>query len=257
MQELTFNLDVINNNNFKSLKPSDALHILENQMYITATDFEKIRVTSFKTTSTELREFIEETFGISFLIGSEHYSHHRNQLNRIIKNHKITQTKKGQRSTINYIEYKNIITSDEFIRFINSNLEKDNKVSNQKKMDEELMYLQVNKYHQTNTYKEKNYIKNNALAFALEISTDLAENIRKCYALHLQYPNKEYKNLDVEDEIITILDITKYRFNQDNIIIYKYHSEDDIYTTNDQQIIRHFIEDVDRWNNDITDGSLS
>lgn len=257
MKELTFNLDVINDNNFKILKPLDALKILEKQMYITATEFDKIMITSFETTSTELRAFIEETFGISFLIGSEHYSHHRNQLNRIIKTHKITQTKQGQRSTINYIEYKNIITSDEFIKFINSNLEKDNKVPNQKKMYEELMYLQVNKYHQTSTYKQKNYIKNNTLAFALEISTNLAETIRKCYALHLQYPNGEYKNFNIEDKIKTILDITKYRFIQDNIIVYKYDSEDDIYTTNDQQIIRHFIEDVDRWNNNITDGSLS
>lgn len=257
MKELTFNLDVINNNDIRILKPADILRTHENQMYITRTDLEKILIPSFKTTSTELREFIEETFGISFSICSNNYSHHRNQLNRIIKNHKITPTKQGQRSTINSIEYKNIITSDEFIKFINSNLEKNNKISNQKKMYEELMYLQVNKYHQTTTYQQTNHYKNNALAFALDITTDFAKKIRECYAIHLKFPNQEYRNFDIDDKILTILDITRYRFNQDNIFIYKYDSELDIYTTNDHTIIRHFIEDVDRWNNKIKDGSLS
>ena len=57
-------------------------------------------------------------------------------------------------------------------------------------------------------------------------------------------PSKEDKEL---------LDIISYRFRQTNPLIYKFDSEDDINTTNNQQLIRFFVEDVDAWSNEITD----
>lgn len=257
MDKLTFNLDKINHDNIRGLHPADLNNIFKTKLYATASDFEKILKSSFKTNSSELREFIEKTFGISFVIGTNHYSHHRNQLNKIIKNHKITQTRKGQRSSISFNEYKNIITSDEFIKFINSNLEKDNKVDNQKKMYEELMYLQVNKYNQTELYREENYIKNNALAFALNLVNDLVTDIKSCYILHLNYPNESYKKLDLSIEALTLLEITSYRFNQKNIRVYSFDSQHDVISTNNEQLTRFFLEDVDRWNNNFTNGELS
>lgn len=255
---LTFNLDKINNENMKGIKTENVLKMHENQMYIRAYQYKEIFMHSFKTTSTEIRDFIEKTFGIFFSPDkTNHYSHHRNQLNKIIKNNKLTQTKRGQKMILDFEEYTRLITSDDFIKFINSNLQKDNIVTNQKKMYEELMYLQVNKYQTMNRHKEKNLIKNNALAFALNISTNLVEEIKALYCIHLKYPNNEFYKFDINEETLNLLEITKYRFIQSNLLTYKYHSEHDVLTTNHEQIIRHFLEDVDRWNNNITDGSLT
>lgn len=256
---LTFNLDKINNENMKGIKTGNVLKMHENQMYIRAFQYKEIFVHSFSTNSSEIRDFIENTFGIFFSAEkTDHYSHHRNQLNKIIKDNKLTPTKRGQKTLLDFEEYTRLITSDDFIKFINSNLEKDKKVSNQKKMYEELMYLQVNKYHTTNLSREKSDIKNRSYAFALSISTRLAKDIRRCYIMHVHYPNNEFLQLfNISEEDLTILEITKYRFIQNNIVTYKYDNENEIMTTNDEQIIRHFLEDIHRWNYNITDGSLS
>lgn len=257
---LTLNLDEINKQNFSALSLQKMAELLKENVVIKESDNQKIMQSSWTTTSSEIRKFIENTFGICFTPDkTDHYSHNRNKLNEAIRNAKLGKTKRGQKSTINFYEYCKLVTSDEFIKFITTNLQKDKPVSNEKKMYEELMYLQVNKYQQSSLYIQKKARNYSAIAFALSITTNLAEVLRPYYSLYFELNQKkiDYHHSKLTDEQKIILDIVSYRFKQSDITVYKFDSHNDIETTNDEQIIKWFIKDIDRWDNEITNGDLS
>lgn len=265
---LTLNLDKINKQSFFGLNQKKIIDLLKKNIVIKADDHEKIIYSSWTTTSSEIRNFIENTFGICFSADkTDHYSHRRNQLNTAIKNAKYGETKRGKKSTIDFYEYCKLITSDEFIKFITTNLQKDKLVKDEKKMYEELMYLQINKYQQSSLYKQKKSRNYQAISFALEIITkaypeekDLAKKIKFFYCVFLEIQKDKvnyHQELQLKDEYKVIFDIISYRFKQSDITVYKFDSVEDIETTNDEQIIKWFIQDIDRWDNEITDGSLS
>lgn len=264
---LTLNLDKIQKESFFTLNPKTVIDSLEKNIVIKADEQKKIMQSSWTTTSSKIRNFIEDTFGICFSADkTDHYSHRRNQLNIAIKNAKSGNTTRGKKSTINFYEYCKLITSDEFIKFITINLQKDQLVKDEKKMYEELMYLQINKYQQSSLYIQKKIRNYNSISFALGLITNiypynknLAEQIKFFYCVFFEFleDNINYHQEPLTNEHLIILDIISYRFNQSDIKIYKFNSIDDIQTTNDEQIIKFFIQDIDRWDNEITNGNLS
>jgi len=263
---LTLNLDEINKRNFSALSVPKVIDLLKENIVIKADDHAKMMQSSWTTTSSEIRDFIEDTFGICFTPDkTDHYSHNKNQLNKAIKNAKLGKTRRGQKSTINFYEYCKLVTSDEFIKFITINLQKDQPASNEKKMYEELMFLQVNKYQHSSLYMQKKARSYRSISFALEVITNvfpqknLAEQIKYYYSVYLKFQEDkvDYRQISLKDEYQIIFDIISYRFNQSDITVYKFDSIDDVQTTNDEQIIRFFIQDIDRWDNEITNGSLS
>jgi len=254
--DLTFELDKISAKNYSAISLSEIQKVLLEKMYVTPYQYEKTAHFSWHTTSAELRNFISKTFGIGF--DPKEQSHHRNLLNTMIKTHKITPTKRGAKSTLNFSEYASLITSDEFIAFIAERIEYDNPVADKKKMYDELMYLQVNKYRKMNSYKTKRAQKNGLLAFVLAMTTNLNELIEDCYVVHINLANAgyDYTQFDFGEIQKTLLEITSYRFNQSNNLVYRYETETEVRSNNKEQTLRHFLQDIDRWGNNITDGSL-
>ena len=88
-------------------------------------------------------------FGISMSVDS---TNNRNQLNAIIK--KYAPTKRGHRTILNYYQFRDLILSDDFNRFV-LRKQDESKSNNKRLMYEELMYLQVNKFKESNLYQEQ------------------------------------------------------------------------------------------------------
>lgn len=125
-ENLTFNIDEITKNNFQFINISE----IDTTRWKNKNEFKESIKSTFKVSSSDLREFIENTFGIRMDIDM---SHNRNQLNSLIK--KVTKTKKGKRTFLNLNEYKRLIELEEFNSFIVDNVEKDFKVKNRRKLD--------------------------------------------------------------------------------------------------------------------------
>ncbi|MDV8169457.1 hypothetical protein L5D95_10330, partial [Streptococcus pneumoniae] len=87
-EKLTFNLEELKENIFEYIKISE----IDTTRWKNKNEFKDSIQSNFKVSSSDLRNFIENTFGISMDI--EFHSHNRNQLNLLIK--KVTKTKKGK-----------------------------------------------------------------------------------------------------------------------------------------------------------------
>lgn len=155
--KLTFNLDDLYNFQFFTINPN-FLKIDEERTknepwrrFRKPKEREEILQISFKVSSTEIREFIDEVFGIGMDIDQ---SHHRNTLNKMIKR-VVPMTQRGKRTYLNFYQFRDLILLEEFNRFILDNLQIDRKVENTERMYQEIMYLQMNKYFQTSMYRVK------------------------------------------------------------------------------------------------------
>ena len=77
-ENLTFNIDEITKNNFQFINISE----IDTTRWKNKNEFKESIKSTFKVSSSDLREFIENTFGIRMDIDM---SHNRNQLNSLIK----------------------------------------------------------------------------------------------------------------------------------------------------------------------------
>lgn len=154
--EITFNLDKLRGIDF--IRPLDwkSLEKLHNdvnrenwEMFFRPSELEKVFTSTLKITSRDLREFLDDVFGISMSVDS---TNNRNQLNAIIK--KYAPTKRGHRTILNYYQFRDLILSDDFNRFV-LRKQDESKSNNKRLMYEELMYLQVNKFKESNLYQEQ------------------------------------------------------------------------------------------------------
>lgn len=248
--ELTFNLDkianeimtVVNFSELRKLNPKEPWEI-----FIKPRELEKVIESSFTTDSRTIRKFIDDTFGIDMTISN---TSNRNRLNEMIQ--KIAPTKRGQRTKLNYRQYKYLILSEEFSRFILKNHnEKQSKDRN--KMYDELMFLQTNKFKEKLLYKEQKKMDIAYYAKALSLVDGLDQVLKKYYWLFLDIwhnHNDYYGNIIAPDEVKQILDIISYRFRQKSETVYKFDSKKDVYSTNKEQMLQFFLEDIDRWANE-------
>ena len=253
--ELTFDLNSIVSGDIRVLVPSDYLELHNApsrepwELFFKPHQLEKVFQSSFSVTSSQLREFLTETFGIPFELGN---SSNRNRLNEMIKD--IAPTQRGRRTKLNFYQYRNLILSDKFNKFILSKYD-EWKVDDQEKMYNEIMYLQVNKFKESALYQEQKKKDTIYYANALSLVEGFDQVLKKYYSMFLDlWHNQEvyYGDIYAPDEVKQLLDIISYRFRQKSPLVYKFYSHDDVYNTNKNQIIEWFLQDVDRWaNNEI------
>lgn len=244
--KLTFNLEEINKQNSFGLDISKLAKLQKDGELIKDKNLTKVLMSSWSTTSSDIRDFLQEVFGINFYWNCEHYSIHRNKLNELIKSAKINSTKKGKRTELNFFEYSNLVKSEGFIKFVSDRYNRNMK--NQIKMYKELTYLHLNNFKKSTIYQQDKEKTFQYTADSLSIIPNLADQIKKYYCMYFDVKTMESMNLKIElDETQKyIMDIVKYRFNQTGLTTYKYSSPEDVMSTNDTQVIKHFLVDINR-----------
>lgn len=253
--ELTFDLSSIVSRDIRVLSPNNYLELYNDpsrepwELFFKPHQLEKVFQSSFSVTSSQLREFLTETFGIPFELDN---NSNRNRLNEMIKD--IAPTQRGKRTKLNFYQYRNLILSDKFNKFI---LSKHNewKVDDQEKMYNEIMYLQVNKFKESALYQEQKKKDTIYYANALSLVEGFDQVLKQYYSMFLDLwhiQRVDYRYIEAPAETKQMLDIVSYRFRQKSPLVYKFDSRDDVYSTTKNQIIEWFLQDVDRWaNNEI------
>jgi hypothetical protein len=238
-ENLTFNIDKIKKEYFEYLNIQKL--IANKKVWLNSHEIKEMMDSNFKVSSSELRKFIENTFGIRMDIDM---SHNRNQLNSLIK--KITYTKKGKRTFLNLNEYTKLIKLNDFNSFIINNIEKDFKVKDRRKLEKELMYLQISRYKDTEQYKEDNMIELQSFAYYLAILDVLDEKLNYWYSqpfIHNTYVKTKNEHLN------NLLDLINTHYENKKLSKYKFHSIEDIETTNPIQKIYFFLRDIQELEN--------
>ena len=221
--ELTFDLSSIVSRDIRVLSPNNYLELYNDpsrepwELFFKPHQLEKVFQSSFSVTSSQLREFLTETFGIPF-------------------------------------ELDNLILSDKFNKFILSKHD-EWKVDDQEKMYNEIMYLQVNKFKESALYQEQKKKDTIYYANALSLVEGFDQVLKQYYSMFLDLwhiQRVDYRYIEAPAETKQMLDIVSYRFRQKSPLVYKFDSRDDVYSTTKNQIIEWFLQDVDRWaNNEI------
>ena len=166
--ELTFNLDKLMKQDTRVADLSKLKELDEDpnrkewELFFKPHELERVIQSSISFTSRDLREFLDDIFGIDMGIDN---SSNRNRLNEIIRNH--VPTKRGQRTKLNYYQFRNLILSDEFNRFVLRN-HREKKSINPKRMYEEIIFLQNNKFKESALYLEQK--KNDIIYYADALS---------------------------------------------------------------------------------------
>ena len=253
--ELTFDLSSIVSRDIRVLSPNNYLELYNDpsrepwELFFKPHQLEKVFQSSFSVTSSQLREFLTETFGIPFELDN---NSNRNRLNEMIKD--IAPTQRGKRTKLNFYQYRNLILSDKFNKFILSKHD-EWKVDDQEKMYNEIMYLQVNKFKESALYQEQKKKDTIYYANALSLVEGFDQVLKQYYSMFLDLwhiQRVDYRYIEAPAETKQMLDIVSYRFRQKSPLVYKFDSRDDVYSTTKNQIIAWFLQDVDRWaNNEI------
>lgn len=248
---LTFNLEELYKNDAKSLDHEELSKILREPVekwrnFIKPKDKERILRSSFETTSTALFAFLEEKLGIK--VDREFNNHKRNQINAMIK--KVAQTKKGKRTTMNYYQYRDLILLEDFNKFVLNNFGE--KPVPEEEMYKEIMFLQQNKFKETKLYEAQKQEDIQTIAYVFSLIPNLGELLKDEYCLFIDALEEGvyYGDLPLEDSQLELLDVISYRFRQTSRLIYKIDSKDDVNTTNNDQLIKWFIQDIIRWANE-------
>ena len=253
--ELTFDLSSIVSRDIRVLSPNNYLELYNDpsrepwELFFKPHQLEKVFQSSFSVTSSQLREFLTETFGIPFELDN---NSNRNRLNEMIKD--IAPTQRGKRTKLNFYQYRNLILSDKFNKFLLSKHD-EWKVDDQEKMYNEIMYLQVNKFKESALYQEQKKKDTIYYANALSLVEGFDQVLKQYYSMFLDLwhiQRVDYRYIEAPAETKQMLDIVSYRFRQKSPLVYKFDSRDDVYSTTKNQIIEWFLQDVDRWaNNEI------
>ena len=253
--ELTFDLSSIVSRDIRVLSPNNYLELYNDpsrepwELFFKPHQLEKVFQSSFSVTSSQLREFLTETFGIPFELDN---NSNRNRLNEMIKD--IAPTQRGKRTKLNFYQYRNLILSDKFNKFILSKHD-EWKVDDQEKMYNEIMYLQVNNFKESALYQEQKKKDTIYYANALSLVEGFDQVLKQYYSMFLDLwhiQRVDYRYIEAPAETKQMLDIVSYRFRQKSPLVYKFDSRDDVYSTTKNQIIEWFLQDVDRWaNNEI------
>lgn len=232
-EKLTFNLEELKENIFEYIEISE----IDTTRWKNKNEFKDSIQSNFKVSSSDLRNFIENTFGISMDI--EFHSHNRNQLNLLIK--KVTKTKKGKTTFLNLNEYIKLIELEEFNTFIIENAQKDFKVANKQKLYDELMYLQIRRYKNTKYYRTESMLELQSFAYYLSIFKTLNRYLNFWY----EQPFLRDTHIETENEDINnLLNIINNHYDNNEITKNKFRSVEDIESTSEIQKIYTFLRDI-------------
>ncbi|HDJ5798321.1 TPA: hypothetical protein PQZ02_002434 [Staphylococcus aureus] len=232
-EKLTFNLEELKENIFEYIEISE----IDTTRWKNKNEFKDSIQSNFKVSSSDLRNFIENTFGISMDV--EFHSHNRNQLNLLIK--KVTKTKKGKTTFLNLNEYIKLIELEEFNTFIIENAQKDFKVANKQKLFDELMYLQIRRYKNTKYYRTKSMLELQSFAYYLSLFESLDQHLNFWYCqpfledTHVESPNEDLNNL---------LKVINGHYDNTEITKNKFQSIEDVISTSQIQKIYTFLRDI-------------
>lgn len=257
--KLTFNLEELFKLDFRGLDMIEFSKYIQQPVadyknFIKPKERERFLKSTIRITSSEIVKFLENTLGIE--LDREYNNHKRNQLNSLIK--KIAPTRRGKRTVLDGYQFRNLILLDEFNKFVLNNFNS-KAVKSEEEMYKEIMFLQQNKFKETDMYKAQKFEDSQTVGYALTLINGLAEFLKEkyCLFLYLWENNIFYGDIQASKEDKELLDIISYRFRQTNPLIYKFDSESDVNTTNNQQLIRFFVEDIDAWSNEVTDRRVS
>jgi hypothetical protein len=233
-EKLTFNLEEITQNNFQFIEISE----VDTTRWKNKNEFKESIESTFKVSSSDLRNFIENTFGIRMDIYS--HSHNRNQLNLLIK--KVTKTKRGKTTFLNLDEYIKLIQLEEFNSFILDKIRESNvEVENKQKLYDELMYLQIRRYKNTKYYRTESMLELQSFAYYLSLFESLDQYLNFWYSqpflkdTHVESPNEDLNNL---------LKVINGHYDNTEITKNKFQSIDDVITTSEMQKIYTFLRDI-------------
>lgn len=207
-------------------------------------DFENVKERDFEITTKELRNFLQNTFGIGFSVTeNEGASNKRNQLNGIIK--KFAPTERYKATKMNLFQYEEIIKSDEFTAFILRYMESEGDINiDEKNMYKELMFLQNNRYKETSEYKKEVYTNNLAVSNVFHnLFPEMNGRIKEIYC------DSSEESTDASELSQTLREITYY--NNTKIYPDVAMNRKDIMEINEIYTIQMFIGDINRWNNNM------
>lgn len=204
------------------------------QIY-TKEDWNNFDKLDFKLTTTVFRDFIQDTFGIAFGIEEDGSSNHRNKLNAIIA--KIVTTERGKTTVLTFGEYAEIVRLDEFTEFIVRYMNpREPLASRRKKMLDELMFLQNNRYINSPEYQND---KRNDISQVSKILNllfpEAADKIKKA-SINIDEFDGEYQK-QIFSEIM-----------ENNIHDFSSNKNIKTEALNDLYVINAFIDAISRWN---------
>ncbi len=238
---ITFNIDEIYSKQFAFIQ-TQKYHTLR-PGWIRTKDIFSLLESSFQITTKQIRDFITKNFGIKFEAGEN--SNNRNQIIKFIKNIGV-KTSQGKITKLNFEEYKSLITLPEFIYFIIKNIDlEDFSPSEKEKSYNELKCLLHNNYIQSDVYQRDIYYKRVSEAYILNLFNYVSPMIKDCYEAYFYLKN----NIPLPDVYALIPNDLIEVASQREFANYKFDSPEDIESTNDIQIIRMFLDDIDRWDN--------
>lgn len=247
--ELTLSLDNLSTTYFKVLNFADASEVMNQpvksyQNFIRSKEREKFMKSSFLTTSSELAEFLEKYLGME--LDRIDNNHKRNQLNVMIR--EIAETHRGKKTVLDYYQFRNLILRDDFNKFLLNNFDA-SRTKNEEKAYQEIMFLQQNKFRETQLYKEQKQEDSLTVGYALSLVNGFPDFLREIYSLYVRLPENGvfYGDTNLQDGVKELLEIVSYRQRQPSLAVYKFDSEEDVNTTNDEQMIKWFLEDVNSW----------
>ena len=134
----------------------------------------------------------------------------------------------------------------EFIDFIIDNNDLKNlPIESRENSYKELNNLLNNTYYESNMYKRDKRNQRDSEAYILSFFNDLSALIKSCYKACFCLKN----NIPLPDFYAQIPSVLIKVASKREFANYKFDSLEDIETTNDMQIIRMFLDDIDRWDN--------
>lgn len=210
---------------------------IESQSIFRTSDYKNIDKIDFELSSTVFRDFIEDIFGIEFGIDADGSSNHRNKLNTIIG--RTVSTERGKTTVLTLNEYSEIIKSDEFTEFIVQYMNpREPLVSQRKKMLDELMFLQNNRYNASPEYVQAVRLKNIQVSQVInQLFPDLSKKIRDQITDENIFESADDENLFTE-----IMNYESVGLITDDDI--------NIADLNDVSLLAIFLDSINKWNED-------
>lgn len=201
----------------------------------TKKDWNNFDELDFKLATTVFRDFIQDTFGIAFSIEEDGISNHRNKFNAIIA--RVVTTERGKTTVLTFEEYAEIIKLDDFTEFIVRYMNpREHLVSKRKKMLDELMFLQNNRYINSPEYQND---KRNGISQVSKILNllfpEAVDKIKKA-SLNIDEFDGEYQK-QIFSEIV-----------ENNIHDFSSNKNIKMEELSDLYVINAFIDAISRWN---------
>lgn len=268
MENLTFNYgELLEEEAFKAFDDNKLAQYLSKipdyrHHFLKKNEFEEVMESAIISAS-ELREFIENTFGIDM----KYPSSGRNRLNEILN--EMFETKRGKETKLTLYQYKKLLLNEKFERFILNNYW-ESKAENIDKLYQELGFLQLNKFKYSREYKKMQDETINIIAkFLNEVDryykaapksediNDIQSAIKGLYGFPFFVKEQfvisplsssireQFINNVLKREGAVLVDVVSSREGNPEII--QFENESQVWALDGLSMIRIFLQDIMRW----------